>query len=334
MASWAIALTATLSLVTPLVLAPFLGRRGVIDVPNERSSHASPAVRAVGIAPALAIGAGLGILWASAAAAQVAPIAIVLLSTIAAATIGLVEDTVGISVAIRASLQVGLGLATGCALVLVAGLPWPVVPLVAIFIAGYINAANFMDGIDGVSGMHGLLAGVVFAIVGELAQLEWLVAVGLIIAAAFAAFLPWNMIKGGMFLGDVGSYLLGASVAVVGIMAIASGARVAAIAGVAAIYLVDAGLTLAKRVVRGERWYAPHKSHIYQRLVANGLSHGAVALIVTGASALCAACGIALAYLDGAWPPIAAILGVALLALYTQLPAIIRRVGKDKELRV
>ena len=74
-------------------------------------------------------------------------------------SIGLVEDVRGIPTRRRAFLQAGVGLTGATAIVAVSGAPSIWILLGAVAIAVYINAANFMDGIDGMSGMHGVVVG-------------------------------------------------------------------------------------------------------------------------------------------------------------------------------
>jgi hypothetical protein len=44
-------------------------------------------------------------------------------------------------------------------------------------------------------------------------------------------------------------------------------------------FVIDASLTLASRVVAGERWWAAHRTHAYQRLVTAGCAHGRVVTV-------------------------------------------------------
>ena len=66
----------------------------------------------------------------------------------------------------------------------------------AVAIAVYINAANFMDGVDGMSGLHGFVVGLTYATIGAMVGAPWLVAGGAMLAAAFLGFLPWNVLHG------------------------------------------------------------------------------------------------------------------------------------------
>lgn len=317
------------SLATPLFITPWLKRRGVVDLPNQRSSHTVVAVRGVGIAPAAAMVIGVAI--AIAAAPEHRPtLVVVAVAALIFAMLGAAEDFVGLSVRTRAALQVLLGLATSAILAAQSGMNWYVALPLGIAIAVYVNVANFMDGIDGVSGFHGLVAGATFTVVGVLSSQAWLASAGLVIAAAFAGFLPWNL-RRRVFLGDVGSYLLGGAVAVVIVAGVMGGIPAIALGGVAAVYLVDVGTTLLRRLYRRERWYEAHRTHIYQRLTDTGLTHLHVALIVTGLSGLCSAAGVVMAF----GPPIAAAAAglaiVGVLVAYGFSPRIVRRLQKSND---
>jgi UDP-N-acetylmuramyl pentapeptide phosphotransferase/UDP-N-acetylglucosamine-1-phosphate transferase/glycosyltransferase involved in cell wall biosynthesis len=295
------------SLGAPIVFKPLLKRWGVIDVPNERSSHSRAVIRGVGLAPLLAIGAGYAVLLLSAHDLTEAEVLLIILGvSFAAGLLGWIEDVRGIPVRARATMQLAIGMSGAGFIITSAGTSWWLLPVFGIGIAGYINVANFMDGIDGISGLHGVVVGAFYALLGVSVGVQWLTIAGLILAAAFAGFLPWNLLRGGMFLGDVGSYLLGGGIAIIAISAIAAGMPPVAVVGPLAIYLADAGYTLATRVLRGERWFEAHRGHVYQRLTNFGLSHVKVSLVVGVATALTSTLGL-LALLQ---PP-----GVALLAI-------------------
>lgn len=286
-----VALVASFLLVP--VVRSLLRRTGVLDVPNSRSSHDQPTVRGAGIAPLVAS------LLAIATFIAVEPgdmrvTYLWLLASIptCAALLGLIEDTRGIPIAVRAISQLLVGAGGAAAVCFVTGAPWWIVPIFALGIAGYVNVANFMDGINGMSGFHGITVGLAFSLLGMLGNEGWLVPSGLILAAAFMGFLPWNLSRNRVFLGDVGSYFLGACIATLVALAIGAGVPPVAALAPAAIYMFDTGFTLAKRILRGERWFESHRSHVYQLLAIDRHKHLLVSSAVAALTALCAIAGL------------------------------------------
>ncbi|MEA3217863.1 MAG: UDP-GlcNAc:undecaprenyl-phosphate/decaprenyl-phosphate GlcNAc-phosphate transferase, partial [Acidimicrobiia bacterium] len=106
-----------------------------------------------------------------------------------------------------------------------------------------------------------------------------------------AAFLPFNAPRARVFLGDVGSYGLGAGLALLLILAATRIPAWAAIL-VPSVYLADVLATLFRRARAGKRLTEAHREHVYQRLAVVVASHGRVSLFVTGCSALAAAAAV------------------------------------------
>jgi UDP-GlcNAc:undecaprenyl-phosphate GlcNAc-1-phosphate transferase len=277
------------SLVAPLFIKPFLMKRNVLDVPNERSSHVAPVLRGGGLA--VAFGAVVAYLTYVLSGAVGAINFVILATVLAAALVGWIEDDKGLPAHVRAVLQLVIGVAGAGAVVALLG-GGPVVWIVGtVAIAAYINVANFMDGINGISALHGLVVGVAYGVGGLAEGLPWLALGGFVLAAVFTGFLPWNLFGRGLFLGDVGSYVLGAFVAVLAVAAVASGLSLLFVVGPISIYLADSGFTLIRRTLRGEKWYEAHRTHQYQMLTTYGASHVAVSLLVALASAAAAVVG-------------------------------------------
>ena len=285
------ALAFVLSALLPFAVRPILHRNNMVDVPNERSSHTAPTYRGMGLATAAAtfvafvVATLFGWTYRSAESLQLAvTIAAAILCALA---LGWLEDIRGVSIVRRAGLQLVIGVLVSVSFATVQGTNVLVLILGAIFIAGYINVANFMDGINGISGAHGLVAGLAYALTGWMVNLPWLALAGVAVAGAFAAFLPWNVRPGkNVFLGDAGSYVLGAALGT-----LAVGAWFADVPFLLAFaplmtYLADAGTTLFRRFMAGEQWYKPHRTHTYQRLTDVGFSHLGSTAVVTGTTIL------------------------------------------------
>jgi len=281
---------ATSAILAPLILTG-LRHAGVLDHPNDRSSHSTPVPRGGGMA--VGVGAIVAICLASGL-----PLHIRLSLALPAGGLGLVgaaEDLRGIPPLSRLALQALVAtVALPALLVGLRGpLAWQVVFAggVVVWMAAYANAFNFMDGINGISAAQAVVAGVSYWWLGRITHVPGVEAGGLIVAAATAGFGPWNTPRARMFLGDVGSYLLGGWLAALVVVALRAGITPVAALAPVAIYMADTAITLLRRAARGEVWYQAHRSHAYQRLVQAGWSHGQATAVVAGAIAACAVLG-------------------------------------------
>ena len=140
-----------------------------------------------------------------------------------------------------------------------------------------VNVWNFMDGIDGLAASQALLAALAYALfagIGTGSPVAWL---GVGLAAACAGFLPFNLPRARIFLGDVGSGALGYLLAVLAALAMRAGDRAHAPLLLLPLlaFAVDAALTLGRRILRRERWWEPHVQHAYQA-EARRRGHGPV----------------------------------------------------------
>lgn len=183
---------------------------------------------------------------------------------------------------------------------------WATMSLTGLFVVWMINLYNFMDGMDGFAGG--------MAVIG-FATLAWLgradvgfAAVSLIIAAASAGFLRYNFPPARLFLGDTGSTALGFLAAAHSLWGSQAGLfPFWAALWVFSPFIVDATVTLLRRLARGERVWEAHRSHYYQRLVLSGWGHRRTVLAEYGLMGVCAGSAI----LAVQWAP----RGILLLAV-------------------
>jgi UDP-N-acetylmuramyl pentapeptide phosphotransferase/UDP-N-acetylglucosamine-1-phosphate transferase len=166
-----------------------------------------------------------------------------------------------------------------------------------VYVIVLTNVYNFMDGIDGLAASQAIIAGTALALAGVLVRNPLVAVGGSLLGASSLGFAIYNLPPARMFMGDVGSTFLGFSFAGLSLLANigVGGGRLPIEFGLIlfAPFLFDSLVTLARRVVRGERWYAPHRSHYYQRLVGCGLSHGQVTALYAGLGAVAAAAALA-----------------------------------------
>ena len=130
-----------------------------------------------------------------------------------------------------------------------------------------------------------------------------------------------------MFLGDVGSYSLGAALAVLAADAVLRGVPVEAVLGPLALYLADTAWTLQRRIRAGERWLQAHRTHVYQQWCDAGWSHQEVTLLTGALTILLTLLGTVSLSRDLPARAAADLIGLAVLAAYLCSPALFRRLG-------
>jgi len=281
-------------------------RQSLIDQPGERRSHDVATPRGGGIAiviAALVAACALGLrrpMDAPLLAAFAVGLALV-------AGVGWLDDHRPLSPWWRLLVHAVAAALLAFAVADVYQSPW--LGLVAFVAAMTLtNVWNFMDGINGLAGSQAAIAAAGLA---AIAGGTWGL-LGLAIAAACAGFLPFNFPRARIFLGDVGSGAIGFCLAALAVVASARlGARFWVVLLPLAVFLVDAGLTLLRRLLRGERWWTPHTQHAYQ-VWARRVGHVRVTLACAAVSAVALAAAFWLASQAG----VAFITGIT-LAWYT-----------------
>jgi len=311
-----VAAGATLALDRPV--SALLRRLAVIDYPGSRSSHQVPTLRGGGLGPAVA---GAVIL---ALALETPRSRGLLMAIMGLAALGFVEDVRGVPAVRRLVLQMVIGAVTVPFMLSGVGIDgrlYPaVVALAVLALVSYVNAFNFMDGINGISVTQAVVAGLNFVVVGAATDTKEVAVGGAVCAGTALGFAPSNVPRARMFLGDVGSYYFGSLVGGLAILGLASGSPPEVVLAPLTLYVADTGLTLLRRVRAREAWLSPHRDHVYQRLTDLGLSHMQVSAGIGGLMALCALLGMA--SLSGSLVArIVADLGVlAVIAVYETSP--------------
>jgi len=259
--SWAVACGGVAFLVAG-ALVPLLVRfavgRNLLDVPNPRSSHEIPTPRLGGVA----VMAGA---WAGAALLRPEDGWPLLIFATLAGTVGLVDDFGNLHFGVKAAGQAAAALA----LVLVvppsfmeaAGVLAPLAgALAVVWLVALMNAFNFMDGIDGISGSTAVANALFLAALAPDGAAVLAVFVG-----AALGFLAWNLAPATIFLGDSGSHFVGF---LLGGAALYAGGEAAPLLPLAALvvfapYLFDTAYTLMRRLRAGKNVFSAHREHIY-----------------------------------------------------------------------
>jgi UDP-N-acetylmuramyl pentapeptide phosphotransferase/UDP-N-acetylglucosamine-1-phosphate transferase len=249
-------------------------RRKLVDQPGERRSHQVPTPRGGGIGIVIALLLSLG--WL--AFDQPAHLQILLsiaLGIALVAAIGWIDDHHPLSPWPRLLVQTLAALLLAWGIHAEGGGALAMVGAIAVAMV-LSNVWNFMDGIDGLAASQALLAALAYALLAGPGAIGWL---GLCLAAACLGFLPFNLPRARIFLGDVGSGALGYALAALAAWtALGQGGRTPLLVLPVSAFLIDASLTLGTRIGTGQRWWLPHAEHAYQHWARRAGGHGRVTL--------------------------------------------------------
>jgi UDP-N-acetylmuramyl pentapeptide phosphotransferase/UDP-N-acetylglucosamine-1-phosphate transferase len=263
----------------------FAESRGIlIDHPNHRSSHSKPVVRGAGI-----IFVGFSVIcWGLAAfmsgSMQLGALCI---GAVPLAIVSFWDDVDSSPVVTRLVVHVLVSAIFLCTI------PVPSIlevhfgifsciwyPAALFFMVAVINLYNFMDGIDGLISLQGVAVLAVWCLVSFWTgghSLEYLVCA--IAAATIFGFLLHNWRPSTVFMGDVGSTFIGYTIgclAMVQTPGILRSDNFFVLIILMLPVLFDATFTLLVRMIKGEKWYRPHKCHLFQRLILSGYTHAQV----------------------------------------------------------
>jgi UDP-N-acetylmuramyl pentapeptide phosphotransferase/UDP-N-acetylglucosamine-1-phosphate transferase len=295
--------SAALTIVLIVAIEPLLVRY-VMATPNARSSHATPTPQGAGIAVMLAVVVvcGLVLLHVPGIADRIALLQ-VLVAAFGLSLLGLTDDAHALSVPGR---FIGQGLA---ALIVIFSLPAGLVffpdllplaverALLAIGVVYFVNAVNFLDGVDMITVAQTVPMTLGAAILTGLGHLPIYAGVlALALLGGMAGFSPFNKHKAKLFLGDAGSLPIGLCLAY--LLILVAGANMIAALLFALYTLSDSMVTLCKRAWRGEPIFSAHRSHYYQRATSGGYSVPEVSGAVFLLGLLLAGLGVAAVMLN------------------------------------
>jgi UDP-GlcNAc:undecaprenyl-phosphate GlcNAc-1-phosphate transferase len=314
-------------LVTPVV-RDFVGRRGLIDRPDERRVHRRPLPRGGGVAVVVAfvaVGGAITLFGRDLPGLDAprppkdADLMALFIGGAAAAAIGVLDDLLDL----RARWQLlgqlvvaGIAVAFGVTVTLIAnpfapgsvGFPEPVaIGFTVLWIVGMINSINFIDGLDGLSSGIAMIAALTLGVLSLTVNVgqPFVAVLCFVLAGALLGFLRWNFHPAVVFQGTAGVMFLGYALAVLSILGTA---KVAVAMLVLGVPIIDSFWVIVRRVSNGRSPFSPDRGHIHHRLLDLGLSHRGTVLLIY---AICAVLGLTSLVVSAA-QSIYAFLGVGL----------------------
>ena len=255
---------------------------GVLDQADKRSSHQGQIVTGAGfvLMCVLCIGAWLvGINWM-----LIAAIALL-------ALVGFVDDKLDLPKSIRLLAQL-MAIAVMFYVLKIHAQPLWLLAILAFLTLWWVNLFNFMDGANGMAGLHILVCCIWYFIMlqgNTAADMQWL---GLMALLSGGAYVLFNFPNAALFMGDSGSLPFALILAALALTGLFSGVfSYWQVAVLHAVFISDASYTLIHRMLRKEKFWQPHNTHLYQRIIKAGQPHWRVSLgyaLITGVLGLLA----------------------------------------------
>ncbi|WP_310608100.1 MraY family glycosyltransferase [Buttiauxella brennerae] len=266
-------------------------KNNVIDVPNQRSSHSVPTPRGGGVAIVVAFLVGIFVLSATGTVTLSQTLSL-FVAGLVTAVVGFLDDHGHIAARWRLLMHffaaaAGLFFLGQFPTIDIFGYPfsagWAGMIFGLVYLAWMLNLYNFMDGINGLASMEAIFFAlasclvIAFAIPNaiETSQLAILSLLG----CAALGFIFWNFPKAKIFMGDAGSGFLGITIGLIVLhVALLNSKLFLAEICLLGVFIVDATVTLLRRLIGGKKAYEAHASHTYQILARKYASHKPVTI--------------------------------------------------------
>lgn len=246
----------------------------IIDIPNERSSHTLPTPRGGGLAIIVTFYVGLFYIFYLKLIDK--NLFLALLSGFPLIIVSIIDDLKDVSPKIRIFMQFISSFLVIC---FIGGIQiidlgfftitnkYILMPISIIGILWFINLFNFLDGIDGYASIEAIFIALAIFIFAD--NIE-----SLLLTFSVIGFLFWNWPKAKIFMGDVGSTMLGFILIVLGIY-YNNSSQFSFIYWliISSLFWFDATITLFRRILNKETLSIAHRKHAYQRIVLSGFSH-------------------------------------------------------------
>lgn len=265
----------------------------LIDVPNERSSHSGLIPKSGGVGIVVAFAAACLVIYHVADKARISDqyFWAFLICAVGLAFVSFVDDVTQKSFVAKICAQIACVVAMLAIGVYLRTLSIPIIgeislgnwgyPLTLVWIVGLTNAFNFMDGLDGLAAGVATIAAFFMCAIAWDQNSYFVYITSYALIASVAGFLVFNFPPARIFMGDVGSTFLGfvfATLAVIGASFDFGRLSFYVVPLLLFHFIFDTFFTFTRRLLRGEKIYLAHRSHLYQLLNRIGYSHRSISI--------------------------------------------------------
>jgi UDP-GlcNAc:undecaprenyl-phosphate GlcNAc-1-phosphate transferase len=316
------------SLALTYVVRERARRARLFDPTDERKLHTRPIPRVGGIAIFWSVSLALLVMTMLAgfdgAGLSGSKLLVIILGGAAIHLLGLWDDVRNIRARYKFAIQIGIAAAIYVAGVRIDTIALPLLgqisfgPVFALlftifWFVGITNAFNLIDGLDGLASGAALFALTTMFVVATINGQAGAALVTLAVAGATLGFLRYNFHPASIFLGDSGALYLGFMLAGIGAISSQKGSTVVAIAiplVSLGLPVLDTGLAIVRRFLRGQPIFTADRGHIHHRLLGLGLSPAKVALLMYAGCAVLALGGMLLVNSSGYVAVVLVIIGL------------------------
>lgn len=276
-----------ISIAVSVLMTWFMMRVNIADAPNHRSSHEKPTPKAGGVAIVVAFLVFVSLAFISGILDFSSQLSMLIAASMGMAMMGLLDDAVGLTFPVRLLVQsilASLLLYNGFTLSQVTlpfigtiELGFAGVGIAFLWILGFTNGFNFMDGLNGIA--SGSACVVSLLMLAFLPMDSSTAVIFIAMASSLLGFLPFNFITGRIFMGDTGSQFLGFLFAGLALMAPGSGVSVYIFPLMFFPFIFDVVFTMMRRLLRRRNIFSGHREHLYQLLSRSSAGHSKTSLV-------------------------------------------------------
>ena len=270
------------SLIFTRYLIFFAKSKNIVDIPNDRSSHAVCTPRGGGLSISLSIIMCLLFIILSSDKVPAYLLSFTICTTLIL-IIGVIDDLKGLSIITRAFLYLIISFVFILSTTGIGSFShhnFVIFILVTIVLTWIINLYNFMDGADAISGIQAVICALPAGIIFSLSDEHDIALLCYTLVASSIGFLVWNWPPAKIFMGDVGSCVIGFVFGCLMIITyLQNHFSILIWLILLSFFIVDSTLTLITRIINREKWYQAHRTHSYQRVLQMGHSHKKLATV-------------------------------------------------------
>lgn len=332
-------LFALLLFAVSAALTRLMIRLNITDTPNWRSSHTLPTPKSGGVAIAGSFFSGMALLYYLSGTARL-PAAQFLTFIVTSGVlfgVSLFDDLVGLRPWMKLAAQFACASLFNLFVAHLDLLAVPFLGNISFGVFGYVlsvfwmmffmNAFNFMDGVNGLAGGGALIASAFLALIALFSGAHFVYLSALCLFASILGFFVYNFPHGRIFMGDTGSQIIGfvfSGLALIGARADLGQVSVIIVPTLFGCFIFDVAATLVYRFMRGKNLTEAHREHLYQIFNRLGFSHKRVSALYF---ALFTVSGISAAFIQMAAPSARPALFIGLVAMFTPLAILVYGAG-------